>query len=90
MAILITRTVVVPVWLLVCALVVAWSSPPGMVAMGLLVLTTGLAGLAIVLLGRHAAHAPAGTVVQPKARADRPSSWPDSGFRNIGRGTKGG
>jgi hypothetical protein len=30
------------------------------------------------------------TVSRPEPLADRPLSWPDSGFRNIGRGTKGG
>lgn len=80
MAILITRTVVVPIWLLVCAFVLVWSSPPGPVATGLLVLLSGLAALAIVLLRKPAANVPA----RPRF------SWPNSGFRNIGRGTKRG
>lgn len=94
MSLLITRTVVVPIWLLVIAFVGVWTSPPGPAATGLLVLLSGLAVLTIVLLHKPAAHA-RGThglstirVWPPSARA--PFSWPDSGFRNIGRGTKRG
>ena len=94
MPLLITRTVVVPIWFLVIAFAAVWTSPPGPVATGLLVLLSGLAVLTIVLLRKPAAHA-RGThglstidVWPPSARA--PFSWPDSGFRNIGRGTKGG
>jgi hypothetical protein len=112
MAILITRTAVVPVWLLACALVVVWAAPSGRVATGLLLLSSGLAAAAILLLGKNAAHAsvsdgPAAIDVRPLSvtavprqlrppvrrpapSADRLGSWPNSGFRNIGRGTKGG
>jgi len=114
MSLLITRTVVVPIWLLVIAFVAVWTSPAGPVATGLLVLLSGLAVLAIVLLRKPAAHARgahglstidiwplsvtavprqtrtgrAGLRSEPSARA--PFSWPNSGFRNIGRGTKRG
>jgi hypothetical protein len=81
MAILITRTAVVPVWLLACALVVVLVSPSSMVATGLLLLSSGLAAAAILLLGKNAA--------QPSVSEQR-WPWPKSGFRNIGRGTKGG
>ena len=81
MSILFTRTAVVPVWLLVCVFVVVWSSP-GTVAIGPLMLASGLAALAILLLRKNAAPAPFAHELL--------NSWPDSGFRNIGRGTKGG
>ena len=80
MAIFKARTVVVPVWLLACALVVMWSSPPGIAMTGLLVLTSGLAALAILFLGRNVAPMP-----QPSPPFHRPGSWPDSRFRNSGR-----
>jgi hypothetical protein len=79
MAIVITRTMVVSGWLLACALVVLLA-PSATVATGLLLLSSGLA-LASNHVGR--------TVVHPLV-VDRLPSWPDSGFRNIGRGTKGG
>ena len=95
MSLLITRTVVVPILLLVIALLALWTSPPGPLATGLLVLLSGLAVLAIVLSRKPAAAHARGThglstiaVWPPSARA--PFSWPDSGFRNIGRGTKRG
>ena len=94
MSLFTTRTVVVPVWLLVIAFVAVSTSPPGPAATGLLVLLSGLAVLAIVLLRKPAADArgtpglPTIDVWPPSARA--PFSWPDSGFRNIGRGTKRG
>jgi hypothetical protein len=98
MAIVITRRMVVPGWLLVCALVVILA-PSATVATGLLLLS-GLA-FAANLLGRNTvqpvvadglptiAVAPlaATAVARPAVRRH---SWPDSGFRNIGRGTKGG
>ena len=109
MAILITRTAVVPVWLLASALVVVFAAPSGLVAMGLLLLSSGLAAAAILLLGKNAAHPsvsaspptidvrPIGVTAVPRRLrplvpkpADRLLSWPNSGFRNIGRGTKGG
>ena len=101
MAILITRTAVVPVWLLAGMLVVVFAAPSGMVATALLLLTTGLAIAAIVLLG-NAAHPPVSdglpTIdVKPLSvtpveapLGQRAAPWPNSGFRNIGRGTKGG
>jgi len=99
MAIVITRTVVVSGWLLACALVVMLA-PSATAATGLLLLSSGLA-LAANLAGRNTIHplvvASVPTIaVRPRsvAAAERPAvwppSWPDSGFRNIGRGTKGG
>ena len=82
MSILFTRTAVVPVWLLVCVFAVVSSSPSGTVAIGPLILASGLAALALLLLRKHAAPVP---VIHKML-----NSWPDSGFRNIGRGTKGG
>lgn len=82
MSILFTRTAVVPVWLLASMFVVVWLSPSGTVAIGPLVLALGLAALAILLLRKNAAPAPVSHALV--------NSWPDSGFRNIGRGTKGG
>jgi hypothetical protein len=79
MSILFTRTAVVPVWLLVCLFVVVWSPPSRTV--GLLMLTSGLAAVAILLLRK--------TLPAPVPHK-RLNSWPNSGFRNIGRGTKGG
>ena len=79
MAIVITRTVVVSGWLLACALVVMLA-PSAAVATGLLLLSSGLA-LAANHVGR--------TTLHPLV-VDRFPTWPDSGFRNIGRGTKGG
>lgn len=99
MAIVITRTVVVSGWLLASALVVMLA-PSATVATGLLLLSSGLA-LAASLVGRNTVHPLVvgrfPTIdVRPLsvAAAERPAvwppSWPDSGFRNIGRGTKGG
>ena len=79
---LFTRTAVVPIWLLVCVFAVVSSSPSGTVAIAPLVFASGLAALAILLLRRNAAPAPVSHAPV--------ISWPDSGFRNIGRGTKGG
>jgi len=93
MAILITRTAVVPVWFLVSALLVVFAAPSGMVATGLLLLTSGLVAAAVLLLGKTANRpwvfdGPSTIEVRPSA--DRPRPWPNSGFRNISRGTKGG
>ncbi len=94
MAILITRSFVVPVWLLACALIVVFAAPSGMVSTGLL-LSSGLAAAAILLFGRGAVHpstaeGPPIIDVRPlHVKAVRPR-WPNSGFRNIGRGTKHG
>lgn len=99
MAIVIMRSVVVPLWLLACAVVVMWA-PSATMATALLLLSSGLA-LAASLPGRNTVHPPiadglptigvrphsVAAVVRP---AVGPPSWPDSGFRNIGRGTKGG
>jgi hypothetical protein len=92
MAFLITRTAVVPVWFLASALVVVFAAPSGM-ATGLLLLTSGLAAAAFLLLGKTAnypsvSHRP--STIEMRPSADRPRAWPNSGFRNIGRGTKGG
>ena len=93
MAILITRIAVVPVWFLASVLVVVFAAPSGTVATGLLLLTGGLAAAAFLLLGKTAnhpwvSHGPSTIEVRPSA--DQPRAWPNSGFRNIGRGTKGG
>jgi hypothetical protein len=99
MAMVITRTVVVPVWLLACALVFMLA-PSATAATGLLLFSCGLI-LAATLLGRTTVH-PLPLAADTLATIDvRPLSvtavarpavrpWPDSGFRNIGRGTKGG
>ena len=55
MPLLITRTVVVPLWFLVIAFVALWTSPPGQLATGLLAILSGLAILTIVLLRKPAA-----------------------------------
>jgi hypothetical protein len=91
MSILITRSTVIPFWLLVCAILVAWSPPSGTVATSLLILVMGLSALAMLLLPRSAAHAPVTNRLPTIAlRRAGPPAWPNSGFRNIGRGTKGG
>ena len=92
MAILITRTAVVPVWLLTCALVVVFAAPSGMIATGVLLLTSGLVAAVILLLGKTVnhpwvSHVPSTIEVRPSA--NRPCLWPKSLFRNIGRGTRG-
>jgi hypothetical protein len=99
MAIVITRTVVVPGWLLACALVVILA-PSAMVATGLLLLSSGLALAANLGWQKHRHPLVADrfptidvrplSVTAVERPAVRPHSWPDSGFRNIGRGTKGG
>jgi hypothetical protein len=99
MAFVITRTAVLPVSVLACAVVVILA-PSATVATGLLLLSSGLALMAH-LVGRNTVHPlvadrlPTIEVrplrVTPAERPTvRPHSWPDSGFRNIGRGTKGG
>jgi hypothetical protein len=96
MAIATTRTWVVPVWLLACALVAALTAPSGVEATGLLLLVSGLA-VAASLLAKDAVLSPVfdGAPINRALLRPRPStahllSWPNSGFRNIGRGTKGG
>jgi len=97
--VIITRTVVVPGWLLACALAVVLA-PSAAAATGLLLFSGGLI-LAATLLGRETVHplvadslptidARPLSVTALARPAVRPHSWPDSGFRNIGRGTKGG
>jgi hypothetical protein len=94
----ITRTVVIPGWLLACALVVILAPPAA--AAGLLLFSGGLV-LAAIFLGRNAVHPLVAdrlpsidvrplSVTGVERPAVRPRSWPDSGFRNIARGTKGG
>ena len=82
MSSLFTRTAVVPVWLLVCVFAVVSASSSGTVAIAPLMFASGLAALAVLMLRKDAA----------PARVTRAlvNSWPNSGFRNIGRGTKGG
>jgi hypothetical protein len=98
MAIVIARTMIVPVGLMACALVVVLA-PSAAVTIGLLLLG-GLA-LTAILLGTPTVHPVVADGLAPidvrlrsvtaVERADvRPHSWPNSGFRNIGRGTKGG
>ena len=95
MATALTRTFVVPVWLLACAVVAALTAPSGMEQAGLLLLISGLAVMASVL-GKDALlspvfdAAPMKVLPLPEPSAVRLLSWPNSGFRNIGRGTKGG
>ena len=98
MAIFITRTVVIPVWLLGCALIVVLGAPSWMAATGLLLLISGLAATSIGLLGKNGVHPTVfdGATIDVRpltvmpAPSVAPRSWPNSGFRNIGRGTKGG
>ena len=82
MTIFLARTAVVPLGLLVCVFAVGSSSPSGTAAIGPLILASGLAALAVLLSRKNAAPAP---VIHRLL-----NSWPNSGFRNIGRGTKGG
>jgi hypothetical protein len=87
---------VIPIWLLACALVAALTAPSGIEAMGLLLLISGLAVVAS-LLGKDTVLSPVlgGAPINRALLRPIPStvsllSWPNSGFRNIGRGTKGG
>ena len=99
MAIVISRTVVVPGWLLACVLVLMLA-PSATVATGLLLLSSGLALAASLGWQKHRHPLVADRfptiAVRPLSvtAVERPGvwppSWPDSGFRNIGRGTKGG
>ena len=92
MTLLITRTAVVPVWLLTSAFVVVFAAPSGMIATGLLLLIGGLVAVAILLLGKTANHpwvSPVPLTIEVRPSANRPCSWPNSLFRNIGRGTRG-
>ena len=89
MAIFITRSTVIPFSLLVCTIVAVWSPPSGMT--DLLIVLSGLATLAVLLLPGTAAHAPVINRLPTIAlKRPGPPVWPNSGFRNIGRGTKGG
>jgi hypothetical protein len=97
MAIAITRTWVIPVWLLACALVAASTAPSGIEATGLLLLISGLAVVASLLAKDAAVLSPVfdgapinRALLRPRPSTVRLLSWPNSGFRNIGRGTKGG
>jgi hypothetical protein len=89
-----TRTLIIPVWLLTSALVAALTAPSGIEATGLLLVISGLAVL-VSLLGKAATPVFDGVPVMralppPEPSAARLLSWPNSGFRNITRGTKGG
>ena len=90
MAIFITRSTVIPFWLLVCTIVAVWSPPLG--TTDLLIVLSGLATLVILLLSRSAVQAPVTYRRLPTIalKPPGPPAWPNSGFRNIGRGTKGG
>jgi hypothetical protein len=91
MAIFITRSSVIFFWLLVCTIVAVWSPPSGTVATDLLILVSGLAALAILFLPGSADRAPVTHRLRTIAlKPAGPPTWPNSGFRNIGRGTKGG
>jgi hypothetical protein len=90
------RNLVVPLWLLACTLVAALAASAGIETIGLLLLISGLAVVASIL-GKDAVLSPVldGAPVmialpRPAPAAVRLFSWPNSGFRNIGRGTKGG
>ena len=96
MAFAITRSLIIPIWLLACALVAALTAPSGIEATGLLLLISGLAVVAS-LLGKDTVLSPGfeGAPINRALLRPIPStvpllSWPNSGFRNIGRGTKGG
>jgi hypothetical protein len=90
MAILITRTAVVPVWFLGSVIVVVFAAPSGTVAMGLLLLTSGLAAAAILLLGKSAdhpwvSHGPSTIEVRPSADRPRRGQTRDSGISDEAR-----
>jgi hypothetical protein len=91
-----THTLIVAVWLLASAFVAAFAAPLGIEATALLLVISGLAVLAS-LLGSDTAPtpvfggAPAMTALpRPEPSAARLLEWPNSGFRNITRGTKRG
>jgi hypothetical protein len=86
-----TRSIVIALSLVACTFVAVWSSPSGTVVTGLLILVSGLTTLAIRLVSPGVAHAPVANRLPVIARKPAgPPVWPNSGFRNIGRGTKGG
>ena len=98
MAIVITRTVVLPGLMLAYALVVILGRPA--TAAGALLLFGCALLLAATLFGRNTVDAFVGdrlraidvrplTVTGVDRHAGRPPSWPDSGFRNIWRRHEG-
>lgn len=91
-----THTLIVAVWLLASALVAALAAPLGFEATALILVISGLSVLGS-LLGQDSLPTPvaAGIPVMmapPRAQlsAARLLEWPNSGFRNIARGTKRG
>jgi hypothetical protein len=91
-----THTLIVAVWLLASAFVAALAAPLGIEATALLLVISGLAVLGS-LLGEDSGPTPVFhgvPVMMAPARPDplavRLLAWPNSGFRNITRGTKRG
>ena len=91
-----THTLIVAVWLLASALVTALAAPLGIEATAVLLVISGLVVVAS-LLGKDSApsHVLGGVPVmmappRPEPLAVRLLEWPNSGFRNITRGTKRG
>ena len=96
MTVVSTHTLIVAVWLLASALVAAFAAPLGIDATALLLVISGLSVLGS-LLGKDAPSTPVlnGVPVvmappRPEPSALRLLEWPNSGFRNITRGTKRG
>jgi hypothetical protein len=91
-----THTLIVAVWLLASAFVAALAAPLGIEATALLLVISGLAVMGS-LLGEDSSSTPVfhGVPVmmappRPDPLAVRLLEWPNSGFRNITRGTKRG
>jgi hypothetical protein len=92
MAVLFTRSVAVPVWIIVFAFVVVFATPPfGIVAKMLLLVVGGLVVAAAVLfLGKSVSHPTIFNASTSPSADFVPNSWPNSGFRNSRqRGTRG-
>lgn len=91
-----THTLIVAVWLLASALVAALAAPLGIEATALLLVISGLSVLGS-LLGKDTAPTPVFDGVPVTMAPPRPEpsavplhEWPNSGFRNVTRGTKRG
>jgi len=91
MAVLFTRSVAVPVWIIVFAFVVVFVTPFGIVAKMLFLVAGGLVGAAAVLfLGKSVSHPTIFNASTSPSADFVPNSWPNSGFRNSRqRGTRG-
>lgn len=90
-----THTLIVAVWLLASALVAALAAPLGFEATALILVISGLSVLGSLLGQDSPTPVAAGIPVMmapPRAQlsAARLLEWPNSGFRNIARGTKRG